>query len=406
MNEQTCVIVGASHGGVSSAFALRKEGWQGKIILIDGDPNLPYHRPPLSKSFLTDDQVIKDYKLKSSEAYTKESIELRLGERVEKINTSTKSIISSDKNLTYDKLILATGAEALIPPIKGINDHKGIFVLRNASDVHSIKEGLNNVKKAAVIGGGYIGLEIASSLRKLGLDVLILEKENRLLSRVTSPEMSRFFLDLHQSHGVRIELSKEVKEITEDDNGLRIVCYDGSAFESDLIVLGVGIKVNKQLAAHAGIKTGNGIEVDQFCRTSDRDIYAIGDCTWHYNLHYKRYIRLESVQNATDQGKTVAKHINGKEEPYDTIPWFWSDQYDVKLQMVGLSDGYDELVCRSESDPSKQSYWYFNSGKLIAVDAINNPKAYVLGTKFIKNRHLLDKEKLKDPSIDLKDLQS
>lgn len=396
------IIIGASHGGVSCAFNLRKEGFDGSITLIDADPHLPYHRPPLSKSFLTDEAEIENYQLKSSEAYEKENIALKLGVSVLNIDRDKKEVVCSDSHLTYDKLILSTGADAFIPPIAGINDHDGIFPLRNAQDVLAIKAGVKNANKATIIGGGYIGLEIAASLKKLGLEVVILERESRLLSRVTSPDMSQYFLELHQKHEIDIQFNKEVKEISKDQSGLQVSCADGSTIKTDIIVLGVGIKVNQQLASDAGLKVGDGIEVDEFCRTTDPAIYAIGDCSWHFNPSYDRHLRLESVQNATDQGKTVAKHICGKDEPYNTIPWFWSDQYDVKLQMVGLSNGYDELICRIEQDESKRSYWYFKSGDLIAVDAVNNPKAYVLGTKFIKDQSKVNKGAIGDSAVDLK----
>ena len=403
MTNRTCVIIGASHGGVGCAFALRKEGWDGKIILIDSDPHLPYHRPPLSKSFLTDNSSVEHYQLKSQEAYEKEHLELKLCLSVTSIDSKKQFVYCSDgSEIPYDKLVIATGAEALIPPIVGIQDHDGIFVLRNASDVQAIKNGIIGKQKALIIGGGYLGLEIAASLRKLGLEVVILERENRLLSRVTSPEMSQFFFDLHQDNRVAIQLNKEVKEVTKNGHHLMVSCADGSDFETDVIILGVGIKVNQQLAADAELTVGNGIHVDEFCRTHDPSIYAIGDCTWHYNPRYDRHLRLESVQNATDQGKVVAKHLCEKAERYDTIPWFWSDQYATKLQMVGLSEGYDELVCRVEQDESKQSYWYFKEGALIAVDAVNNPKAYVIGTKFLKERTNVNKESLRNSEVDLK----
>lgn len=397
------VIIGASHGGVSCAFTLRKEGFDGEIILIDTDPHLPYHRPPLSKAFLTEDAEIGKYQLKSEEAYQKENIQLKLGVKVWEIDRERQSLLCSyGEKVPYDKLVIATGAEALIPHIAGVRDHDGVFVLRNAKNVLDIKEAAKSAKKAAIIGGGYIGLEIAASLRKLGLEVVVLERESRLLSRVTSPEMSRYFAELHESHGVTVLVEKEVTEISRREDHLLVSCVDNSTVEADLIVLGVGIKVNQQLATEAGLKTGNGIEVDHYCRTSDPDVYSIGDCSWHYNPLYERHFRLESVQNATDQGKTVAKHICGKEEAYDTIPWFWSDQYDVKLQMVGLSDQHNEVICRIEEDASKCSFWYFKNEELVAVDAVNNPKAYVIGTKFIKARTKVDKSKIADASVPLK----
>ncbi|WP_139955849.1 NAD(P)/FAD-dependent oxidoreductase [Flavicella sediminum] len=404
--DKTCVVIGASHGGVNFAFALRKEGWEGKIILLDKDPVLPYHRPPLSKAYLTSEDAIDKNLLKSAESYEKQAITLQLGVTVKSINRTENSIALTDETvITYDKLVLATGARAIIPPIKGIDQAKNLFPLRTAGDVENIRKALqtSTTKNVVVIGGGYIGLETAASLKKLGANVTVLEREERILARVTAPIMSDFFQELHAKNGVDVLTHKNVVSICPDSN--TVSCSDGSTYEADLIIVGVGIYVNLELAKEAAIVIENGIKVDETAKTSDANIYAIGDCTFHFNPHYDRFIRLESVQNAVDQAKIAAATICGKAPVYNSIPWFWSDQYDIKLQMVGLSTGYNKVLLRKEEgDLQKFSIWYFKDEELLAVDAINNAKAYVLGTKFIKERKLVDPLKLTDPTIPFKPL--
>ncbi|MDO6808125.1 FAD-dependent oxidoreductase [Zobellia galactanivorans] len=405
-NEPSCVVIGASHAGVNFAFALRREGWNGSICLIDADSVLPYHRPPLSKAYLISDDGIEKNLLKSKESYVKERIELKLGVWVDAINRESKTIILADgTTVAYDKLVLATGARPIMPPIPGLDTAKNLFPLRSAADVANIKKTVaeNESLQVVVIGGGYIGLETAASLKKLGASVTVLERESRILARVTAPEMSAFFQKLHRDNHVSVLTEKNVTSIEPTSNGNTVVCSDGSSYPADMVIVGVGIHVNKELAEKAGLTIENGIRVNEMAQTSDASIYAIGDCTFHYNPHYDRYIRLESVQNAVDQAKIAAAAIAGKKCCYDTLPWFWSDQYDVKLQMVGLSDGYDEVVVREEADkPNCFSVWYFKGDTLLSVDVVNNAKAYVYGTKFIKGGEKIDKSKLGDPTADFK----
>ena len=402
---KVCVIIGASHAGVNCAFNLRKEGWEGEIKLFDSDPYLPYHRPPLSKAYLTSDEGLDKNLLKSAEAYEKEQIVLHLGVKVKSINREQRHIVLGDDTpVSYDKLVLATGARPIIPPIPGIRNAKHCFPLRTATDVTNIKETFQSLKSKniVVIGGGYIGLETAASLKKLGGQVTVLERESRILQRVTAPVMSGFFHELHAKQGVSVLTSKNVTSIETVNESNTIVCADGSTFEADMIIVGVGILVNKELAEASGIVVENGILVDAQARTNDENVYAIGDCTYHYNPNYNRHVRLESVQNAVDQSKVAATSICGGEPVYNTIPWFWSDQYDVKLQMVGLSEGYNETVKREEGNGKSFSVWYFKDDKLLAVDAVNNAKAYVFGTKFIKDRLQVDKSKLANPETPMK----
>jgi len=400
---EICVIIGASHAGVNCAFALRKEGWEGDVILFDTDPLLPYHRPPLSKTYLTSGEEIEKNLLKSSESYEKERIILQLGTTVSTINRAEKNISLSNGSIQkYDKLVIATGARPIIPPIPGIDTANNLFPMRTAADAINIRNAFQKMesKRVVVIGGGYIGLETAASLRKIGAEVNLLEREERILARVTAPEMSAFFQKLHTDNGVHIFTNKNVLSIKTTADQNEVICSDGSSYFADMIVIGVGIQVNTELAELAGLTIENGIRVDTTTRTNDENIYAIGDCTFHHNRHYDRFVRLESVQNAVDQAKIAATAICGKQSAYDSIPWFWSDQFDVKLQMVGLAQGYSHTVVRKEEGEGHRfSVWYFKDNILLAVDAVNNAKAYVLGTKFIKGHQKIDQSKLIDPSV-------
>lgn len=405
-NHKVCIVIGASHAGVNFAFALRREGWKGDILLFETDSELPYHRPPLSKAYLSGDEQIEKIYLKPRESYEKEDITLNLGAVVTAINSHDKSITLEDGSTrAYDRLVIATGARPVIPPIRGIASATNIFTLRTAADVQKIRNALkaSKNKRVIIIGGGYIGLEAAASLSKLGVDVTVLEREERVLARVTAPEMSSFFEGLHKENGVAVLTSKNVIEIKSLKDSNTLVCDDGTVFKADIIIIGAGIAVNKELAGSAGLHIENGIKVDAASRTSLDDVYAIGDCTYHYNPYYDRFIRLESVQNAVDQAKVAAVAVCGKPVVYDAIPWFWSDQFDVKLQMVGLSEGYDQAVLREEEGREESfSVWYFKGEELLAVDAVNNTKAYVYGTKILRGRQKVDIVKLRSPAVELK----
>ncbi|WP_067146508.1 NAD(P)/FAD-dependent oxidoreductase [Pseudotamlana agarivorans] len=404
--DQTCVIIGASHAGINCAFALRKEGWEGAIIIYDKDPEFPYHRPPLSKAYLTSEAGTEHSLLFPKENYTEDNIQLKLGISVLSIHAEKQIITLSDgSEQRYHKLVLATGARPFIPPIEGIVTAKNVFPMRTATDANNIRQAFNAApkKRVLIIGGGYIGLETAASLKKLGAEVSVLERESRVLARVTTPEMSAFFTKLHEENGVNILTDKTVTKITPLSEGNLVHCSDNSQYQADVIVVGVGITVNTKLAQSANLILENGIKVSASCQTSNPYIYAIGDCTFHYNMHYQTNIRLESVQNAIDQAKVAAKAICGQTEViYDSIPWFWSDQFDIKLQIVGLSTDYNNLVIRNEETENSFSMWYFKDDELLAVDAVNFAKAYMLGTRFIKAKQKVDKIKLADTSIPFK----
>lgn len=406
LQNQSCLIVGASHGGVNAAFALRRQGWQGRITIFDRDPELPYHRPPLSKGFLAGETTVEESLLKAAASYVAEGIDLRTGHAVDAVLRGEKQLRLADGTThAYDKLILATGASPFIPPIPGLKENEGIFTLRTAADARAISQAFTGAsgKRVVVIGGGYIGLEAAASLQKLGGEVTVLEREARVLARVTCPEMSAFFTDLHTEKGVHIATDRNVSRVGRGANCLLVDCEDGSRYEADLIIVGVGVKVNTGLAEAAGLTISGGILVDAGMQTSDPDIYAIGDCTAYHHPRYQREIRLESVQNAVDQAKVAAANICGQPAQYDAIPWFWSDQFGLKLQMCGLATGYDRLVVRRETgdDPYQRSIWYFREDRLVAVDAVNHARAYMLGMKLLKDGLHPDPAKLIDPGVTL-----
>jgi len=405
-DSEVCVIIGASHAGVNCAFALRKEGWEGQIILLDSDPNLPYHRPPLSKAYLSAEGVFDLAVLKSKESYKEASVDLRLGTHVVKLDAGNKLLhLHNSAEIAYDKLVLAVGAKAFLPAIKGASLVKNLFTLRRASDAEEIRSAFQALdqKRVVVIGGGYIGLETAASLSKVGAKVTVLERESRVLARVTAPQMSKYFSDLHCSNSVEIHCNQAVQAFHINGDSCEVVCNGSSVFNADMVIVGVGIRVNTELAAQADLQINNGIWVDESGRTNDQHIYAIGDCACQFHTHYERELRLESVQNAVDQAKNTAAVICGKEAKKSSIPWFWSDQFDVKLQMVGLSQGYNEVIIRYEKDKIDcLSAWYFLNEELLAVDAVNNAKAYVLGGRFIKGGIKIDKSKLSDEDIELK----
>ncbi|WP_430424903.1 NAD(P)/FAD-dependent oxidoreductase [Maribacter litoralis] len=403
-----CVIIGASHAGANCALELRKRGWLGAIYLVDADKHLPYHRPPLSKDYLSiEDIETSSFKpLFAKERYLEENITLKLGVGVIKVDEKQMSVtLSTGEILEYDKLVLATGASAIIPPIEGISACKKVRVLRNAADALQIQQDFKTSanKEVVIIGGGYIGLETAASLKKMGGDITVLEREERILARVAPLELANYFQELHTANGVEIYTDTSAIKIEEKETSIEIKCSNGKVYSADILIVGTGVKPNTLLAEEIGAEIDNGIKVDANLQTSVEDVYAIGDVAQFYHPKYEAWMRLESVQNAVDQAKLVAANVVGEAQQYSAIPWFWSDQFHVKLQMVGLSKGYTNLVVRTEADKEDCfSIWYFKNDDLIAVDAVNNGKAFVLGGKFIKNNTLVDPIKIADHTIPFK----
>ena len=343
--DKTCIIIGASHAGGQVAISLRQAGWEGKIILIGDEDYLPYHRPPLSKDFLSGGKDLDPKLLSAPQAtYEMANVECMMGQRVTKINPQDKTImLDKGQNLAYDKLVLCTGARPRESSrLKGQTSLM-CFTCEMRDDVLAIKAKVVAGKKAVIIGGGYIGLETAASLRKQDMQVSVLEMESRILQRVTAPLMSEFYKRVHTEEGVEIAENCVAQKIVATDEGLSVMASSGEIFR------GYGHCWHRGYSQcgtgrSRRLEVGNGIVVDEFCQTSDPDIYAAGDVTWHYNGVYDQHLRLESVPNATDQAKIIAGVLVGKDKPYNSLPWFWSDQYDLKLQIAGLSGGYDDVV--------------------------------------------------------------
>ena len=399
-----CVIVGASHGGAQVATRLRRLGWEGSISLIGDERHLPYHRPPLSKDYLKCVKTRDGLQLHNESAYAKSEVDLMLGTRVEQIDRGSKQIVlSGDETIAYDKLVLAVGSKPRVIPLPGAG-LQGVYYLRNADDVDHIRDAAKKAKRAAIIGGGYIGLEAAASLRLLGIEVTVLEAMPRILQRVTCESVSSFFARVHAEEGVDIRTEAQAKAILGEGAVTGVELDSGDVVQADFVIIGVGVLPNTELAEKAGIAVGDGIEVNEFAQTSDPDIYAIGDCASFFHPQYKRQIRLESVQNANDQAVVAAKSICGKAEPYAAVPWFWSDQYDVKLQIAGLAEGADEIITRGDSTTGRSvSLLYLKDKKLLAVDAMNKPRDFVFGKKLIQEQKELDTDKLVDCEISIVD---
>ena len=400
---QNCLIIGASHAAAQLVVSLRQSGWSGAITLVGDEVELPYQHPPLSKDVLYGEKDITDILIRPKEAYEQADVTMMLGERADEINRAEKTVLlASGKSLAYDKLVLATGARVRKLPIEGA-DHGKVFYLRDMADIRAIKRAIPSGKKAVIIGGGYIGLETAASLTKCGIQVTVLEAMSRILQRVTAPELSTFYKRVHEEEGVIIEENITASRIDERENGLVVMGGDERAFPADFVIVGIGVIPNAELAADSGLAVGNGIEVNEFCQTSDPDIYAAGDVTWHYNPIYERHLRLESVPNATEQAKTVASHICGTPKAYNSLPWFWSDQFDLKLQIAGLSTGYDDLVLRGDPDDGRSfAAFYFKGDKLLAVDAVNSPREFAMVRMLLTKGKNLDKQKIADVSLAIK----
>ena len=398
-----CIIIGASHAGAQLCVSLRQGGWEGGITLIGDEPDLPYHRPPLSKDFLSGDKAIDEILLRPASVYENANVEMKLGTRVGAIDSKAKTVLTDDgETLAYDKLILATGARVRHLPVPGA-ELEGVFYLRDTNDVRAIKAGVAEGIQAVIIGGGYIGLETAASLRKQGMEVTVIEAMPRILQRVTAPELSNFYKRIHFEEGVNILEGIMASEIKSSEKALSVHTSCEQSFDADMVIIGIGVIPNVELAQMAGLDIGNGIEVNEFCQTSDPDIYAAGDVTWHFNPIYDRHIRLESVPNATEQAKTVASHINGKPKPYNSLPWFWSDQFDLKLQIAGLSEGYDDIVIRGDIDSSRSfAAFYFKGDQILAVDAVNSPREFMFTKMALTKGQALDKIILANADADLK----
>ncbi|WP_284776732.1 FAD-dependent oxidoreductase [Agrobacterium sp. lyk4-40-TYG-31] len=398
----TLVIVGAGQAAFSLAAKLRALKDERPITIIGSEDVLPYQRPPLSKKYLMGEMSFDRLQFRDAEWFTDNNVDIRLSTWVEEIDRTAKTVRMQDgSTLAYDKLALATGSAPRTLPAGVGGDLEGVLTVRDKRDADRLMEEMKPGRKLLVIGGGYIGLEAAAVARHLGLEVTLIEMADRILQRVAAPETARIMRDIHNPHGVSIrEKTGLVRLIGTDGHVSAAELSDGTVLEVDFVIVGIGVLPNDRLARDSGLDIGNGILVDEFTRTSDPDIHAMGDCAL-LPLDGAR-VRLESVQNAVDQAEAAALVLTGEEKPYQPKPWFWSDQYDVKLQIAGFNMGYDETVLRPGQREGSHSIWYFRAGRFIAVDAINDAKAYVSGKKLLETGKQPDRAILADHSADLK----
>ncbi|MEO5706829.1 MAG: FAD-dependent oxidoreductase [Alteraurantiacibacter sp.] len=407
MNAADIVIVGAGHGGAQAAIALRQNGFAGSIVLLGREPELPYERPPLSKDYLARDKPFERILIRPEAFWPDKQVTLRSGCAVTRVDPQTKELALSDgTSLRYGTLVWATGGDARRLSCPGA-DLAGVHAVRNKADADALIAALDGgARRVVVIGGGYIGLEAAAVLTKLGCRVTLLEALPRVLARVAGEPLSRFFEDEHRAHGVDLRLSSAVEALVGDEAGhVRAVrLADGEDIPADLVIVGIGIIPAVAPLIAAGAAGGNGVEVDEFCRTSLPDVYAVGDCAAHANPYAGgAVIRLESVQNAHDMAAVVAKSICGEPVAYHALPWFWSNQYDLRLQTAGLNIDHDAALVRGDPAARSFSVVYLKAGRILAVDAVNCTRDYVQGQKLIKARAVLDLDKLADPACALKD---
>lgn len=375
---QTCVIVGASHAGAQLASQLRRVGWRGRIVVVGEESSLPYHRPPLSKQFITSDSEPDSIALRPESFYESQDIELRLNVRADALDIANRTVIlSTGEALRYDHLALCTGAA--VRRLRLGDGLEGVCYLRTVDDALSIRQSVQSARRAVVIGGGYVGLEAAAVLRQLGLKVTLLERTDRVLSRVAGGQLSAYMEALHRRHGVELVLNADVVAINGKGRVESVSCADGQQFAADLVIIGIGIIPDTRLAQNAGLRIENGIWVDEYCRTSEPFIYAAGDCASHPSALYGRQQRLESVQNANDQARIAAITINGGQEEYQTVPWFWSDQFDIKLQTAGVSVGYDQVEIDGSLTAGSDGFVirYYLGERLIAGDCVNRPRDFM-----------------------------
>ena len=401
---RTVVIAGAGHAAGQVVATLRQLSFPGRIVLVGEEPYLPYQRPPLSKKYLAGELPAERLYVKPASFYDLPQIERRLETRIERIDREAGCVVTDGgATIAYDRLVIATGSRVRRIAVPG-SDLDGIHYLRSISDVDGIRAAAVPGARIVIVGAGYIGLEVAAVCRQLGLDVTVLELAERVMSRVVSPPVSDFFAALHERRGVSLRLATGLAAFEGNGRVAAVVTAQGDSIPADLVVVGIGIVPNSELAANAGLACDDGILVDEYCRTGDADVYAVGDCTRHPSAIYDRPLRLESVHNALEQARTAASHICGNEVAYSQVPWFWSDQYDVKLQIAGISAGYDAVVLRGDPAGSRFACFYLSAGNLIAVDAVNSPREFVQSKPLIEQRAAIPPEQLADPDIALRDL--
>ena len=386
------VIIGGGQGGFQTAASLRAEGFEEPITLIGDEPNIPYQRPPLSKGFLLGKQEQRHAELRPVAFYETQRIALVTARATAIDRLARHVILDSGERIEYDTLVLATGARNKLLP------HENVLYLRTLAEAAEIRERLTSAQDVVVIGGGFIGLEVAAAARTLSKQVTVIEGQARLMARVVAPVVSEYFRGQHEQKGVDVLLNAELHGIFEKE----VLLGERMRRPADLVIAGIGVIPNVELALDAGLPVGNGITVDEYLRTPDERIFAIGDCAESPNPFAGALARLESVQNAVDQAAFVAKTIVGHGAPYASVPWFWTDQYDIHMQMAGLPTGFDQVVTRGDHTSSKFSVFYFRERKLCSVDSINRPADHLAARKLIGARTALSPDQAADESFDLK----
>ncbi len=400
----TIVIIGAGQAGSQAVDTLRREGFAGRLVLIGEEPWLPYQRPPLSKKYLAGELALDRLPFRHQAFYDEHRVELRLGRRAQRLEAAARRVTLDDgESIAYDRLLLCLGAVPRRLDCPGA-ELAGVHYLRSIADVERIRPDLRPGARLVVVGGGYIGLETAATARQMGCEVAVLETADRLMNRVVAPETSAYFAAEHRRHGILTACGARVDRFEGSARVEQVVCVGGERHPADTVIVGVGAMPVTRLAAEAGLACDNGIVVDEYCGTSDPAIYAAGDCANHPSPHYGARVRLESVDNAFEQAKAAALNMLDRRTVHDRVPWFWSDQFDNKLLIVGLAQGHDRRVLRGEPDGRSFSVCYLRDGELIALEAVNHSKDYMAARKLILGRLRPDVGRLADPRIELRDL--
>jgi 3-phenylpropionate/trans-cinnamate dioxygenase ferredoxin reductase component len=377
------VVIGAGQAAAQLAMSLRQGRFAERIAIIGDEPYLPYQRPPLSKKFLSERRAPDVLFLRPDKFWRDQNVSFELGAAVAAVDPAARRVTLKDgREIDFGTLVFATGTSARMPPIPGLAE-AGVHVVRRIEDVARLRPALDNARRAVIVGGGYIGLEVAAVVRGEGRDVIVLEALDRVLKRVTGPPISEFYTAYHRERGVDVRLGAKILGLERDGHGAVVRLEPDERIAADLVLVATGARANDEIARTAGIACEDGILVDEQGRASAPGIYAIGDCTRFPSRRYGRRLRLESVQNAIDQAKAAAAAILGTPRPYDPVPWFWSDQYDLKLQMAGLSDGYDDVAIVGDVSAKRFSVEYRRAGRLIAVDAVNDVRAHMLSRRRI-----------------------
>lgn len=400
------LIIGGGQAGLSAAAELRKRQYAGPVTILAGEDAIPYQRPPLSKGYLSRELPLERLWLKPHAWFDKSEVTLRTGVRAAAIDRSAGQVITeAGERLDYDHLILATGGEARRIPLPGA-DLPGVHVLRTLAEADTLSEALQTARKLVIIGAGYIGLEVAASARKRGLEVTVLEAADRPMARTASALLSGWFGAVHRGYGVDLQVSAPVEAVTGDTRATGVRLAGGEEIEADLVLVAAGLSANTDLAEAAGLACQDGVLVDATARTDDERIYACGDVARFELKRYGTSLRLESVQNAIDQAKIAAAAICGAPETYDPVPWFWSDQYELKLQIAGLIEGADQMVRRGDPEEGKFALFHLRAGALIAVEAVNSAPEYMAGQRMIAAGARPDPERLRDTSVAMRDFLS